>query len=60
MLIEIFCLFCEETNQPDTVDTIGGIFRDGVFGWIVSGAHIEIVSLKNGNRIADYTFGDKR
>ncbi|KAG4065759.1 hypothetical protein HA402_012437 [Bradysia odoriphaga] len=49
-----------ETNQTDPVDTIGGIFRDGSLGWIVVGAHIEIVSLKNGNRIADYTFGDRR
>lgn len=46
--------------ETDTVDTIGGIFRDGSFGWIVVGAHIEIVSLKNGNRIAEYTFGDRR
>ncbi|XP_037026893.1 protein ELYS [Bradysia coprophila] len=49
-----------ETDQTDPVDTIGGIFRDGSCGWIVVGAHIEIVSLKNGNRIADYTFGDRR
>ncbi|KAJ6632813.1 Protein ELYS like [Pseudolycoriella hygida] len=46
-----------ETNQQDT---IGGIFHDGLYGWIVVGAHIEIVSLKNGDRIAEYTFGDKR
>ena len=46
--------------EPNQQDTIGGVFNNGLYGWIVVGAHIEIVSLKNGNRIAEYTFGDKR
>lgn len=40
----------------DPQDAIGGIINKGKLGWIASGSHLEVVSLKTGNRVASYTF----
>lgn len=39
-------------------DVIGGIIKNGQLGWISSGPHIEIISMKGGNRVASYTFNN--
>lgn len=35
---------------------IGGILRDGKFAWIACGAHLEVFSLKTGNKVSTHSF----
>lgn len=50
----LFFKFCFFVKEPQ--DAIGGIIKKGQLGWIASGSHLEVVSLKTGNRVASYTF----
>lgn len=37
-------------------ECIGGVVRDGQFGWIAVGAHLEVYSLKTATKVASYSF----
>lgn len=50
--IFILSIFCSDPQE----DAIGGIIKKGELGWIAIGSHLEVVSLKTGDRVASYTF----
>lgn len=48
------CLGIDDSDIAD--DCIGGVVRDGQFGWVAVRAHLEIYSLKTGTKVANYSF----
>lgn len=53
----IFFIFLGVSNIIEN-DCIGGIIRDGQLAWIANGSNLEVFTLKNGNRVANYAFDD--
>lgn len=52
---------CLTGGSDDIADEcIGGVVHDGQFGWIAVGAHLEVYSLKTGNKVASYSFDNSQ
>lgn len=48
--------FASLTDDDLADDFIGGVLRDGKFAWIAAGAHLEVFSIKAGNKVSTYSF----
>lgn len=52
-----FPRFLTGIGDSDIADEcIGGVVRDGQFGWVAIGAHLEVYSLKTGTKVASHSF----